>query len=105
MTARLNKSAYRPKSIAADNNLLISVAHALDLELHEMAIKLDVPYNELTRLQRGKTGDTDIDPFWRQIAQYVDTRLAQLLAVKEELKGHMYKDGQKRLLQRARIAR
>jgi hypothetical protein len=105
MSAVLNKTAYKPKSIAAGNNLLTSIASALDLELHELAIKIDVPYRALTRLQRGKTGDTDIDPFWRQLAQYVDTRIAQLLAVREEMKGHMYKDGQKRVLQRARIAR
>lgn len=101
----LEKKAYKPKSIAAGNNLLTSVANALDLELHEFAVKLGVEYRALTRLKRGKTGDTDIDPFWRQVAQYVDTRIAQLLAVREEMKGHMYKDGQKRVMQRARVTR
>lgn len=69
------------------DDFLTRIQLALDLTPRELAKRLDLPYREVLDRHgpRASMSDIDTDPFWLALSQYVDTRLAGVMAVREEL--------------------
>ena len=101
----LHEAANKPKTRCAGDNLLTSVASACDLEIHELAVKTGIAYSELRKIAKGGTGDTDIDPLWAQLNEYVNARIAQLLEARQRLAAKMYADGQERIRRQIEVRR
>ena len=78
---------------------------ALDMTAKELANTLFIPYRDVVdRLgPRSTMSSFVIDPFWRILAQYVDERLAGLIAIKDELDRKARLDYRKHAEQQARV--
>lgn len=86
---------------SADDTFLVRICKALDEPPRALAFKLGVDYAELAPLldERHRLAEIDRDEVWWKIAEYVDRRLGDMMAVRHELNVALQKDRSKRAAQ------
>ncbi len=97
---------YTGKEPSVDQSFIERVANALDLDPFALAKVTGVDYADIEAIwpkSRGETVALDSDIMWTQIAEYVDKRIGQLVAVREEFNRKLLADRAKRAVQHARV--
>lgn len=85
------------------DSFLKRICAALDVKPNELADMLGVSYGDVLALlgPRTRVADIDMDEAWYEIAEYVETQLGLLMAVKLELNAALQKDKERRALRYA----
>lgn len=80
------RRAHEPTP-GSEDDFVTRIQLALDMRPLQLANALEIPWRELVDRQgpRSQMSSFVVDPFWQKLLEYVDTRLAGLMAVKDEL--------------------
>lgn len=102
--AILKQRSRKGRPVAGDS-FVTRIARALDVDLAKLCdICEEEPAAFLETLagSKGELIEFDVDPLWHKLYDYVNERIAQALAIRQELDAKMAKDRQKQLHQRLR---
>lgn len=82
------------------------ICHALDETPKTLARNINVAYSELRPLlaEQHQVVDLDRDEVWWLIAEYVDKRTGQMMAIRDDLSRRLQRTRSKRLLRHAKLA-
>jgi hypothetical protein len=100
----LKQRSKRGRPVAADS-FVTRVARALDVDLAKLCDICEedpVQFLETLTGSKGELVEFDVDPMWHKLYAYVGERIAQALAIRQELDAKMAKDRQKQNYERLR---
>lgn len=88
------------KNPTVEDTFLVRICHALDVPPRMLAARIGVEYAELEPLldDRHKLVEIDRDEVWWKLAEYVNIRLGELMAIRHELDKSLQKDRAARAL-------
>lgn len=100
------KRRGRTRTPHPDDTFLQKICYALDVTPRMLASDIDVPYAELEPLldKRHLLAEIDRGELWWKIKHHVDSRLAEMMAVRSELNVAMQQHRAARILQNERFA-
>lgn len=99
------KTRSRKGRPTASDSFITRIAAALDVDLArlcEICREDPVDFLELLKGSKGELIEFDVDPMWHKLYDYVSERIAQALAIRQELDAKMAADRKKQLHQRLR---
>lgn len=79
---------------SAEDSFLARICHALDVPPRMLAARIGVPYAEIEPLlgHRHMLAEIDRDETWWLIAEHVNTRIGELMAIRHELDKALQRD-------------
>jgi hypothetical protein len=100
----LKQKSKKGRPVAGDS-FVTRIARALDVDLAKLCEICDEePAQFLDALvaAKGELVEFDVDPMWHKLYAYIGERIAQSLAIRQELDAKMAKDRQQQTYQRLR---